>query len=589
MSFFNQGGLDNTRRGVASSDADMSAMDDVQFSASLDALLNGDQNAMGVNTQQNSDNLGNSPGNGISPTGPMGVSGGSMQPQQPQQQQQNFMVGGRAVMPSTNDVVNINSNNRQPLGQQQGVGGTHQQQPQQQQLHGLPLASANQGPLHLTPQGAHSAAQMTLSAGHAAATGAFHPGSPAVMAQQQQQQPQGFAQAPSSQQQQVPQATYSWPITSNNLATLPQQQQQYHQNRTSIAGTASTSGISALSNPSGISSSGHGSYNGHQSSSTPSTSHTSKNSGASSAGMKRRRNSDSNAANVSEDETVHERRRQDRNQREQQRSHRITEKIAHLREVLSTANLQFKPDKYSTLATTVEYIKQLQDKSKLLDEEHRKLLDTITKTNEVVNNQYVPAYASGSEAPSVNNDLLADRPAGPQLEDESMVFVRGIDYKTAFKGCGIPMALASIDGRFLDCNNTFLDLTGYSREELLPLEQQQGATETKVSFSPAQNDEQKKNLSLFNLLSRDGMEQVFAAMSEMLKQPGNVGTTQARTESSKLADFWSGPVKLSGQNDMPVSSLKSCDLCLHPATLFRETNPLSSVLTILGQGQCHVG
>merc|ERR1719157_133056 len=66
---------------------------------------------------------------------------------------------------------------------------------------------------------------------------------------------------------------------------------------------------------------------------------------------------------ISEDETddLKRRRKQERNMREQQRSHRITEQIVDLRKVLcDTADVTFaKTDKYSILCKAVDYIQTL--------------------------------------------------------------------------------------------------------------------------------------------------------------------------------------------------------------------------------------
>lgn len=480
---------------------DIGAMDDVQFNASLDALLNGDQlsSITGSSTPQASSSGSNS--------GSANCNSFSTQQQQQQQAMnvaQPYLVSAGA--PGT-------AGGYAPQQQQALTGQAQpgQQQRQVQHLVGLPLASAHQGALQLVPQGPHSAAQMSLSAAHAAVTGAFHPGNPAPMA------------APLPQQQQVVQAPFPWAITSNTVTPT-----------TAVAAAPPAPMSVVASAPTMIDSMQH-----HQQAASISSSK---------GGRQRKRTHDVSA--VSEDEGDRSKRRNDRNLREQQRSHKITEQIAELREVLSSANLQFKPDKYSTLTKVVEYIRQLQERSQLLDVEHKKLIETISETNEIVNNQYVPAYSSGSDSPSISNDLLADG-VSSSLEDESMVYVRGLDYKIAFQGCGIPLALSSIDGRFLDCNDTFLALTGYSREELLPLDEP-GQKNT-VSFSPNQDESSKKNLSLFNLLSRDDMEQVFTAMSEMLKHPGSIGTPETKpTDASRMADFWSGPVKLCHQDNKPV-------------------------------------
>lgn len=264
---------------------------------------------------------------------------------------------------------------------------------------------------------------------------------------------------------------------------------------------------------------------------------------------------------VSEDEGDREKRRQDRNLREQQRSRRITEQITLLRDVLMEAGVPCKPDKNSTLIGVAEYIQQLQNRASLLDQEHKKLLDTIARTNEMVNNQYYQATADGSSIATgaspapVSNDLLSDANmvSGP-LEDENAVFVQGLDYKSVFTRCGIALAVASIDGRFIDCNSEFVALSGYSRKELLPGEEL-SKTEIRPEAVPSKSvdkplDSPERNLSLFNLLNREDMETVFTAMSGMIRR-----SEPPADPSSTQQDYWSGYVRQNREDDTSVSSL----------------------------------
>lgn len=289
----------------------------------------------------------------------------------------------------------------------------------------------------------------------------------------------------------------------------------------------------------------------------------------------RKRSRDS-APPISEDEGDKLKRRMDRNQREQQRSQKITEQIACLKELLAAANVHFKPDKHSTLITVADYIKQLQARSQLLDSEHQKLLDTIAKTTEIASS---PQYqtSAGNEIVS-SNDLLGDVPTGLLLEDEHAVFVKGLDYRNIFKQCSIPLAVASIDGRLMDCNSEFESLTGYERDELLLCEvsnDSDGTPRADVAFSDAgvpstvTTSSLTRNLSLFNLLCREDMEQVFLAMSRMLKQPISLGEEPLEANSSNRGsslprhhDFWSGRVNQSRRMTGKVSLPESLALTL---------------------------
>eukprot|EP00980_Cylindrotheca_fusiformis_P008017 scaffold1706_cov116-Cylindrotheca_fusiformis.AAC.20 len=249
------------------------------------------------------------------------------------------------------------------------------------------------------------------------------------------------------------------------------------------------------------------------------------------------------ATAVSEDEDERVKRRQGRNLREQQRSQKITQQIDHLREVLASANITFKPDKYSTLVTVGDYIKQLQAKSAALDADHKKLINTISKTNEMANSQYIPAATNGQDGPG---DMDLGNQLASHQDDSEGVFVPNIDYRSVFDSCGMALAVASIDGRFLDCNAEFLKIVGYSRDEILPSKKQEPglsviAEETPSSGSAAaakQNKTSSQNMSLFNLLSREHMEGVFVAMSQMLKKlPKN-------TTPNPVDDCWAGDVCL---------------------------------------------
>jgi PAS domain-containing protein len=240
---------------------------------------------------------------------------------------------------------------------------------------------------------------------------------------------------------------------------------------------------------------------------------------------------------VSDDEGDTSKRKQGRNLREQQRSQKITQQIDNLKEVLASSNVSFKPDKYSTLVTVAEYIKQLQAKSAALDEEHKKLTTTISKTNEMIDDQYVPASTDGKDIPG-GVDLGE---ATTKTDAFDGVFVTNIDYKSVFGSCGVPLAVASIDGRFLDCNAEFLRLITYSREELLPCQKETAGVGAQASV---------QNLSLFNLLNRDCMEGVFLAMSQMLKKP--LKNAIAKPKASPEEDCWAGDIYLGRLPDTKV-------------------------------------
>lgn len=251
-----------------------------------------------------------------------------------------------------------------------------------------------------------------------------------------------------------------------------------------------------------------------------------------SAGKRKRAPPDAAAAAyaISEDESDKERRRQDRNQREQQRSQQISHQIAVLKELLDDANVECKPDKYSTLASVVDFVIDLQQQASTLESEHSKLLDTIRQTTEIMSTQYMSVQAK-PEAVSSTNKSAADV-ARAASEEQDQACVRGLDYRSIFRASPFALATTSIDGRFLDVSSGFEELTKFKREELLPLErisQAMGSDDTSSTTSDISsgigssaagetNPGATKNLSLFNVLFPGDMSPVYHAMYDILQQ-----------------------------------------------------------------------
>jgi hypothetical protein len=232
---------------------------------------------------------------------------------------------------------------------------------------------------------------------------------------------------------------------------------------------------------------------------------------------------------ISEDEFEGRKRREDRNAREQARSHLIAEKINQIRDILVAANLKFKPDKYNILLTCENYIKSLQNKAASLESDLQKLLATLQRTSDISNPQYANVTGSdtsGSECGADDSDLNS-----------------AIDYKLVFQFCPFACAIMAIDGRFIDCNREFERVTCFSRFELLPVEHnasrhrltkpnlertsssnlsdmtEDGDNRKPPAVQSMQNHIGKKtyNLSIFNVLHRNDIENLFAQMSSMLQ------------------------------------------------------------------------
>lgn len=247
---------------------------------------------------------------------------------------------------------------------------------------------------------------------------------------------------------------------------------------------------------------------------------------------------------ISEDESEVVRRRHDRNQREQMRSQKITHQIEYLKQLLQDAQVEFKNDKFHTLSAVVEYVRKLQERNILLESEHKKLLDTISKTSDMVEKPLV--HEDAKPAAIISNNLFEDRSDSPP-EDESMLFVQGIDYEAIFRTCPTAFAIVSLDGRFLACNHAFEVMVGFARVES---EYESETADENASAITSSTDGLfgtsqssivvKRNMSLFDIVRKDDMNALFSCMSDMLKGKSIQGGTR-----TTLDDRWHGRLMMS--------------------------------------------
>ena len=260
-------------------------------------------------------------------------------------------------------------------------------------------------------------------------------------------------------------------------------------------------------------------------------------------------------ASISEDEDDAKKRRRDRNMREQERSQKIANQILHLKELMAASNIPFKPDKYSTLVSVHEYIKSLQQRVAMVDQEQKKLVETITKTNELV----TKAQNGPSAVPSSTTTQTVNEDGSPQLipssnvpiseeEEDLLQYIRGVDYKSAFSRINVALCVTRIDGRIIDCNEEFVRAFRLSKEVLVKAALRKYSLQ---EITPQLNDLYgKQPISLFNIISREDMRMIFEAMSKMLTtsvspQGANEPESNSvfKTAFSSKNDHWAAVVR----------------------------------------------
>jgi PAS domain-containing protein len=156
---------------------------------------------------------------------------------------------------------------------------------------------------------------------------------------------------------------------------------------------------------------------------------------------------------VGHDLSVNEKKRHIRNIREQQRSFKISKQIDQLKELLQSSGFRLeKSSKTSVLAGVAEYVKELQTKSQEIDNGFRRV---ILQSDVDVADLEQQEIETGTEIEIEKNPFLLDR------ED-----LADCQFREIFYSSPIPLALTDKEGRFLDCNQPFLEVASLSKELL---------------------------------------------------------------------------------------------------------------------------
>lgn len=202
--------------------------------------------------------------------------------------------------------------------------------------------------------------------------------------------------------------------------------------------------------------------------------------------------------------------REERNKREKERSYRITSQINELRALLTAGGVVVsKGTKNAVLAEAASYIRMLQQ-NQYKAEIHRQQL--IQQMQLIGTGQLGPHAANAIRYAAAQNGLwnLGDfgglppntgfeDPQSTQSdasEDQLINTIQEHDYKHIFNSCSVGMAIASMGGAFIDCNHLFLELSGYSKEEIC-------------------------SLTIFNLTSKEDLQSAFDLISQMISPPAD--------------------------------------------------------------------
>jgi PAS domain-containing protein len=233
-------------------------------------------------------------------------------------------------------------------------------------------------------------------------------------------------------------------------------------------------------------------------------------------------NDNNDNENPKKKKKIDDQKREERNAREKERSYRIAAQINELRTLLSHGGVIVpKGTKNAVLTEAANYIKMLQE-HQYKSEIHRQQL--IQQMQMIGSGAIGPQAANAIRHVAAQNGVwslgkfggVPPRTAAAHDQQQAQAGLTGVgqqqqsqqgnqqsaflksiddnDYRFIFNSCSIPMAIASMGGAFIDCNQIFIELSQYSKQELLAL-------------------------TIFNLTARSDLQHAFDLVSQMITPP----------------------------------------------------------------------
>mmetsp|Transcript_13066 Transcript_13066/g.29637 ORF Transcript_13066/g.29637 Transcript_13066/m.29637 type:complete len:597 (-) Transcript_13066:324-2114(-) len=212
-----------------------------------------------------------------------------------------------------------------------------------------------------------------------------------------------------------------------------------------------------------------------------------------------------------------EKKREERNLREKERSLRISKQINELRNLLSSGGVIVpKGTKSSVLTEAANYIRMLQqhqyrselDRHQLIQQmqmigngAHGSQAARAVRHVAAQNGVWSLGNFGGIPPKSAMSFYQSEQSSGASPEEQGSANavsnpnkIDTSEYKFVFNSCGVGMAIASLGGAFIDCNQLFCQLSNFTKQEVC-------------------------GLTIFNLTSRQDLQHAFDLISQMISPP----------------------------------------------------------------------
>jgi hypothetical protein len=172
-----------------------------------------------------------------------------------------------------------------------------------------------------------------------------------------------------------------------------------------------------------------------------------------------------------------------------------------------------------------------------------------------------PKSAMTSAQPNLGQ-VTADQTASQSDDAMQPSKVDANEYRFVFNSCGVGMAIASMGGAFIDCNQLFSQLSDFTKQEVCAL-------------------------TIFNMTARQDLQQAFDLISQMISPP-----MDSRSEEPSKPIVLRGALKNRSDLGLSVSLVKGEDgiskcfcitLVKNPASPFDNSKPTPVSFDAVGQ------
>jgi len=131
------------------------------------------------------------------------------------------------------------------------------------------------------------------------------------------------------------------------------------------------------------------------------------------------------------------------------------------------------------------------------------------------------------------------------------------EYRSVFTNCAVGMAIASMGGAFIDCNNLFCQLSNYTKQEVCAL-------------------------TIFNMTARQDLQHAFDLISQMISPPMESGDPQPivlRGAMNNRDDLGLGVAIVKG--DDGIAKFFCVTLIKNPASPFDDAKPIPATIELI--------